>query len=126
MACQAEDLRVSAAPVKMLLCTSPAWQQDAALGCVSWILPAPRGTRSALSLPASGAVLVPGDHSSCRDRSELQELLGLAADLEITKEGNRVLQPKGGLRRDLCTWFLLPLFPSEGLVLHKDGGQLNT
>lgn len=123
LAHQAEDLRISATPVKMLLCTPAAWQQDAALGCVSWILPAPGSTRSALSLPALGAFLIPGDHSSCRDRSELQGWLGLAADLEVTKEERQVLQAKGDLRRDLRTWSLLPLFPSEGLALHEGGGQ---
>lgn len=110
----------------MLLCPLAAWQQYAALGCVSWILPAPGNTRSALSLPAPEAFLVPGEHSSCRDRSELQELLGLAANLEVAEEERQVLQAKGDLRRDLCTWLSLPLFPSEGLALHEDGGQLDT
>lgn len=76
--------------------------------------------------PALGAFLLPGDHSHCGDRLELQELLGLAADLEVTKEDRQVLQVKGGLWRDLCTWYLPPLFPSEGLALHEDGEQLDT
>lgn len=44
----------------------------------------------------------------------------MAADLEVTKEERQVLQAKGGLRRDLCTWPSLPLFPSEGLALHEE------
>lgn len=37
------------------------------------------------------------------------EMLGLAADLEVTKEERQVLQAKGALRRELCTWSSLPL-----------------
>lgn len=76
-----------------------------------------------MSQPAPGAILVRGDYSSFRDRSELQELLGLATDLEVTKK--LVLQAKGGLRKDMCTWFSLPLFASKGLALHEDDGQLD-
>lgn len=120
MPCQAQDLS-STCEDAALHFSSLAARCSSWMCC--WILPAPRSTRSALSQPAPGAILVRGDYSSFRDRSELQELLGLATDLEVTKK--LVLQAKGGLRRDMCTWFSLPLFASKGLALHEDDGQLD-